>query len=148
MPRLSRLIPGGGALLAMVIVAVFAWLARAELDEADRRHRIGGAVKNVRLRREKTEPGAGERGDARIRGARFPAGFGPLVRLVLGITRPRRRILGNTFAGIVEATGVDVQGFAAGDAVCGMTGSKFGTHAQFVSARADRVARMLPRCHC
>lgn len=81
-------------------------------------------------------------GDARIRGARFPAGFGPLVRLVLGITRPRRRILGNTFAGIVEATGVDVQGFAAGDAVCGMTGSKFGTHAQFVSARADRVARV------
>ena len=43
-------------------------------------------------------------GDARIRGARFPAGFGPFVRLVFGLTRPRRRILGNTFAGIEPAS--------------------------------------------
>ncbi len=39
-PRLSRLIPGGGALLAMVIVAVFAWLARAELDETTEARRV------------------------------------------------------------------------------------------------------------
>jgi len=55
-------------------------------------------------------------GDARIRGARFPAGFGPFVRLVFGFTRPRRRILGNTFAGVVEATGAKVEGFAPGAA--------------------------------
>lgn len=48
-------------------------------------------------------------GDARIRGARFPAGFGPLVRLVVGFTRPRRRILGSTFAGVVEATGAEAR---------------------------------------
>lgn len=81
-------------------------------------------------------------GDARIRGARFPAGFGPFVRLVFGITRPRRRILGNTFAGIVEATGADDEGFVPGEAVCGMTGAKLGTHAQFVAVRADRVVRV------
>lgn len=79
-------------------------------------------------------------GDARIRGARFPAGFGPLVRFSFGVTRPRRRILGGTFAGIVEAAGTDVAGFAPGQAVCGMTGTKLGTHAEFVVTRADRVA--------
>lgn len=81
-------------------------------------------------------------GDARIRGARFPAGFGPLVRLVFGVTRPRRRILGGTFAGIVETVGADVKDVVAGQAVCGMTGAKLGAHAEFVVARADRVARV------
>lgn len=78
-------------------------------------------------------------GDARLRGARFPAGFGPLVRLMFGITRPRRRILGSTFSGIVEMAGTDVAGLEPGHAVCGMTGTKLGTHAQFVVARADRL---------
>ncbi len=81
-------------------------------------------------------------GDARIRGARFPAGFGPLVRLVFGVTRPRRRVLGGTFSGIVEEVGSDVADLAPGQAVCGMTGTKLGTHAEFVVARADRVARV------
>jgi len=81
-------------------------------------------------------------GDARIRGARFPAGFGPLVRLVFGVTRPRRRILGGSFSGIAEAAGIDAAGFAPGQAVCGMTGTKLGTHAEFVVARADRVAHV------
>ncbi|MCC7076811.1 MAG: NAD(P)-dependent alcohol dehydrogenase [Acidimicrobiia bacterium] len=79
-------------------------------------------------------------GDARIRGARFPSGFGPFVRLVFGVTRPRRRIIGNTFAGVVEAVGADAAGIVPGQAVCGMTGTRLGTHAEFVVARADRVA--------
>ena len=78
-------------------------------------------------------------GDARIRGARFPAGFGPLVRLMFGVARPRRPILGGTFSGVVEAAGTDVTGLAPGQAVCGMTGTKLGTHAEFVVARADLV---------
>lgn len=47
-------------------------------------------------------------GDARIRGARFPFGFGPFVRLVFGVTRPRGPVLGDTFAGVVEAVGARV----------------------------------------
>ena len=70
-------------------------------------------------------------GDARIRGARFPPGFGLPARLAFGITRPRRRILGGTFAGVVETIGDGVDGFAPGDAVCGMTGTRLGTHAEF-----------------
>lgn len=77
--------------------------------------------------------------DARIRGARFPRGFGLLARLGLGLTGPRRRILGSTFAGSVEQVGADVEGLRPGDAVCGMTGSRLGTHAELVVVRADAV---------
>lgn len=81
-------------------------------------------------------------GDARIRGARFPAGFGAPARLAFGIAGPRRRILGGTFAGVVESVGDGVDGFRPADPVCGMTGSKMGTHAEFVAVRADKVARV------
>ena len=81
-------------------------------------------------------------GDARIRGARFPAGFGPAVRLAFGITRPRRRVLGSAFAGLVESVGAELDGVAPGRAVCGMTGTKLGAHAQYLVARADRVAQV------
>ena len=38
-------------------------------------------------------------GDARLRGARFPSGFGPIARLIFGVTRPRQPILGRDFLG-------------------------------------------------
>lgn len=80
-------------------------------------------------------------GDARIRGARFPAGFAFFARPVFGIRRPRRPILGATFSGQVEAVGARVRGFATGDEVCGMTGARMGAHAELVAVRATRLAR-------
>jgi NADPH:quinone reductase-like Zn-dependent oxidoreductase len=78
--------------------------------------------------------------DARIRGARFLPGFALPARLALGVTGPRRRVLGSTFAGVVEEAGADVDGPRPGDAVCGMTGSRMGTHAEFVAVRATAAA--------
>lgn len=78
--------------------------------------------------------------DARIRAARFPAGFGLPARLVFGIRRPRRPILGSAFSGVVDAVGTQVSGFAAGDAVCGMTGLAMGAHAEHVVLPAARLA--------
>lgn len=78
-------------------------------------------------------------GDARIRGARFPAGFGPFARLGLGLTRPRRRVLGLCFSGVVVAVGKDVTGVAAGDEVAGMSGARMGAHAELVAVPARRV---------
>jgi NADPH:quinone reductase-like Zn-dependent oxidoreductase len=78
-------------------------------------------------------------GDARIRAARFPRGFALPARLVLGFTGPRRPILGSTLAGVVEGAEED---FAPGDAVCGMTGMRFGTHAEFVAVPTSRLARI------
>lgn len=83
-------------------------------------------------------------GDARIRGARFPAGFGPFARLAFGINRPRRPILGSSFGGVVEAVGERVPGLVPGDRVCGMTGMKMGAHAEYVKVPMERVARTPP----
>lgn len=78
-------------------------------------------------------------GDARIRGARFPPGFGALARLALGLRRPRRPVLGGTFAGTVVEVGGSVTRWSPGDRVGGMTGTRMGTHAEFVAVPADRL---------
>jgi len=80
-------------------------------------------------------------GDARIRGARFPPGFGFLARLAFGITAPRRPILGSSFSGVVERVGSKVGDLRPGDEVCGMTGTKMGAHAEYLAVPAKRVAR-------
>jgi len=64
-------------------------------------------------------------------------------RLVSGIGRPRRRILGTEFAGEVAAAGPAVTRFRAGDRVFGNTGLGFGCHAEFTCVRPTaRVAQM------
>ena len=81
-------------------------------------------------------------GDSRIRGARFPSGFGLGARLVFGITRPRRRILGAVFAGVIETAGPGVDDLVPGQAVAGMTGMKLGAHAEYVTVPRNRLARL------
>ena len=50
-------------------------------------------------------------------------------RAFSGLRRPRRRIVGTEFSGVVEAVGSNVIGFAAGDEVFGFQG---GSNAEFV----------------
>jgi NADPH:quinone reductase-like Zn-dependent oxidoreductase len=65
-----------------------------------------------------------------------------LSRLVSGLRRPRRRVLGSELAGEVEAVGVAVSEFAVGDQVFGTTGLRFGAHAEFVCVRESaRIAQ-------
>ena len=78
-------------------------------------------------------------GDARIRGARFPKGFGPLARLMFGVRGPRRKVLGNVFSGTVDAVGTGVTGLSPGDEVCGMTGPRMGAHAEYVVVPAAQA---------
>lgn len=70
-------------------------------------------------------------GDARIRGARFPAGFAILARLALGLRGPRKPVLGTECAGIVEAVGAAVTRFRPGDEVFAFPGIGMGCHAAF-----------------
>jgi NADPH:quinone reductase-like Zn-dependent oxidoreductase len=63
----------------------------------------------------------------------------PLIRVLSGIRRPKRRVLGSEFAGEVAALGPDVDGFETGDAVFGVKAylsEGFGAHAEYVLARA------------
>lgn len=77
--------------------------------------------------------------DTRIRGADFPDGMGLLARLTTGITKPRKPVLGGSFAGVVESVGTDVHGVKVGDRICGGTGFAMGCHAEFVATKACYV---------
>jgi NADPH:quinone reductase-like Zn-dependent oxidoreductase len=70
-------------------------------------------------------------GDTRIRGFKVP--FLQMIpfRLYLGITKPKRSILGMELAGEVEAVGKDVKRFKKGDPVFALTGFAFGAHAEY-----------------
>ena len=78
-------------------------------------------------------------GDARIRGANMPPGFGLILRLVFGLTGPRQPILGIVVAGEVTRIGPGVTGVAVGDRVLATTGFAMRAHAEQVAVRADRL---------
>jgi NADPH:quinone reductase-like Zn-dependent oxidoreductase len=67
-----------------------------------------------------------------------------LSRLVSGLGRPRQRILGSELAGEVEAAGSAVSEFAVGDRVFGLTGLRFGTHAEFTCMRESALIARMP----
>jgi len=51
-------------------------------------------------------------GDCNARGLVFiPPGLGPLARLMLGLRKPKKSILGADLAGEIEAVGKDVRSF-------------------------------------
>ena len=74
-------------------------------------------------------------GDCELRGLRFGIGMRILVRLLMGPVRPRRRVLGQEFAGEVEAVGGAGSRFRVGDAVYGTTGFGFGAYAEYLRVR-------------
>ncbi|HXH80734.1 NAD(P)-dependent alcohol dehydrogenase [Nocardioides sp.] len=76
--------------------------------------------------------------DSRIRGARFPRGYGVLARMIFGLRRPRSQVRGVVVSGVVEAVGAQVKGFAVGDEVCGSTGMG-GAHAELATASTKRL---------
>jgi NADPH:quinone reductase-like Zn-dependent oxidoreductase len=82
--------------------------------------------------------------DSRVRGARFPRGWGVLARVIFGLRRPRRQILGGLASGVVEAVGSRVEGFAVGDEVAGVTGMRFGAHAELAVIPAKRLVPKPP----
>lgn len=79
-------------------------------------------------------------GDARIRSGRFPRGFGALARLGIGLRGPRKRVPGVVFAGRVAGVGDEVSSVAVDDDVAGMTGARFGAHAEYVAVPATALA--------
>ena len=62
-------------------------------------------------------------------------------RLFTGLIRPKRRIAGTEFAGVVEATGAAVTEFAPGDEVFGIKG---GANAEYVCVREAGVIAHKP----
>jgi NADPH:quinone reductase-like Zn-dependent oxidoreductase len=66
-----------------------------------------------------------------------------IVRLFSGLIRPRVRVLGNEFAGVVDAVGSGVASFKVGDRVFGYCEGRFGAHAEYLAVpQASALATM------
>ena len=66
------------------------------------------------------------------------------IRPVSGMVRPRHRILGNEYAGEIEAVGRAVTTFAVGDRVFGYDDGAWGAHAEYRTARENASLARIP----
>lgn len=83
-------------------------------------------------------------GDWRLRGSIFPPNFWLIGRLMIGLFKPRKTILGQEFSGMVEAVGKDVQEFKPGDLVFGMDSDNMGAYAEYKTMTADDLVTYKP----
>lgn len=84
-------------------------------------------------------------GDARMRGFDVPLSFWIPARLMLGVSGPKKPILGMEMAGVVVAVGHRVTRFKVGDRVFGSTmDSGFGGYAPYKCMPEDDVIAHIP----
>lgn len=84
-------------------------------------------------------------GDAIMRSGKFPPAIWLPARLVFGLRKPKRTILGMEFAGEVEAVGKAVTRFTTGDRVFGMSGMGFGAYVEFKCVPEDGPLLAMPK---
>lgn len=67
-----------------------------------------------------------------------------MIRLMYGFMKPKNRVPGTEFAGVVEAVGKEVSAFKPGDRVYGMSPHKFGAHAEYISLPDKEPIGIMP----
>jgi len=89
--------------------------------------------------------------DCIVRGFKLPRWhpIGLMMGLVVGITAPRKPILGMVLAGEIESVGQDVRRFKVGDQVYGSTVKssndiRFGAYAEYISLPEDSLIAIKP----
>lgn len=89
-------------------------------------------------------------GDCEMRTCKMHPTMYVFFRLFIGVTRPRKPILGMYFSGTIEGVGDDVKDYAVGDEVFGTTGFTMGTNAEYVCVPVDRSFIKKPKSlsHC
>jgi NADPH:quinone reductase-like Zn-dependent oxidoreductase len=83
-------------------------------------------------------------GDWRVRSLNVPAGFGLIMRLLFGVTRPKQPILGTELAGVVESVGKDVRKFKVGDQVFAFSDAAMGCYAEYKCMPEDGAMALKP----
>jgi NADPH:quinone reductase-like Zn-dependent oxidoreductase len=66
------------------------------------------------------------------------------MRFLTGVIRPRSKVMGTEFAGVVEAVGSGVTSFVVGDKVFGYNEGRFGAHAEYISIPEDGSVATMP----
>jgi len=69
--------------------------------------------------------------DIFIRGSQLPIQYWLPMRLMIGLTKPRKSIIGLVLAGEIESVGKNVKRFKTGDQVYGLTGFGLGAYAEY-----------------
>lgn len=67
-----------------------------------------------------------------------------IVRFFSGIFKPKNQILGNEFAGKIDAIGAEVSNFKIGDKVFGYNDETFGAHAEYMVMQANKPIAIMP----
>ncbi|MCP5028651.1 MAG: NAD(P)-dependent alcohol dehydrogenase [Actinomycetia bacterium] len=67
-----------------------------------------------------------------------------VVRSFTGLTKPKVTVLGNEFAGTVEAIGREVTAFQVGNRVFGYNEGPFGAHAEYMTIPEDGSVATIP----
>jgi len=74
----------------------------------------------------------------------MPLLFWILARFGFGLNNPKRKILGNTFAGEIETIGNDAKQFRKGEQVFGYTGEKMGGYAEYLCMPENGIIAVKP----
>jgi NADPH:quinone reductase-like Zn-dependent oxidoreductase len=74
----------------------------------------------------------------------MPLLFWILARFGFGLNYPKRKILGNTFAGEIETIGNDVKQFKEGEQVFGYIGEKMGGYAEYLCMPENGIIAVKP----
>ena len=67
------------------------------------------------------------------------------ARIVTGLLKPKKSILGTEFAGKIEAIGENVTSFNVGDQVFGFNEDLFGSHAQYMTIAENKSLVKMPQ---
>ena len=70
-------------------------------------------------------------GDCKVRGSTYPPWFWLPGRIMFGLRKPRKKILGSDLAGEIESVGKDVKLFRKGDQVFASLVFALGTYAEY-----------------
>ena len=82
--------------------------------------------------------------DYRVRSFEVPASFWLPARLMLGLRKPRKAILGMELSGEIESIGKDVKLYKKGDKIFAATLQTFGAYAEYICLPEDGPIALKP----